>query len=61
MAGKFEPSYVKNKLSARVLSIAVFWAGFLVIYWGGMRGGSAAANALGLLAMFAAAALVLVT
>ncbi len=61
MAGKFEPSYVKNKLSARVLSIAVFWAGFLIIYWGGMRGGSGAANGIGLLALIGAAVLVLAT
>ncbi|NPV70971.1 MAG: hypothetical protein HPY55_10050 [Firmicutes bacterium] len=61
MAGKFEPSYVKNKLSARLLSIAVFWAGFLAIYFGGMVGGSATANTLGLLAMLGAAILVLAT
>ena len=61
MAGKFEPSYVKNKLPARLLSMAVFWAGFLVIYFGGIVGGNAAANALGLLAMLGGVVLVLAT
>ncbi|MGE5486056.1 MAG: hypothetical protein ACM3X4_13680 [Ignavibacteriales bacterium] len=61
MAGKLEPTLVKNKLPARIVSIAVFWAGFLIIYWGGMRGQSGVANTIGLLAVLAAAALALIT
>jgi len=61
MAGRLEPSYVKSKLPARLISIAAFWLGFFFIYFGGMTGGSTGACTVGLLAMLGAAILVLAT
>ncbi|MEW6243890.1 MAG: hypothetical protein AB1497_06470 [Bacillota bacterium] len=56
---RLEPSVIKNKGPARLWSISIIWAGFFVLYYGGLRGTNPLLQAIGTIIMGAGVLLIL--